>query len=584
MHPQIQALEILESYSGTNNQILYWKHKIFQENSKITKAQAEYILKYHAIPPKVAKRFVKIDPYFSDKIQSEKGLFGYPESIWVEKLLAESDKAFHIIGRLAEGYPLEFLWVPKCFIIRENKKTVQVDYSKYSVRPPLSHQPEAIEKLLVNDKFILADDQGLGKSMVATIASIESGAKKILIICPASLKINWKREIQLFCNKSIYIVDGTQWESGHKYYIINYDILKNFHEVEKDEEMLKTHIMDEGFDLMIVDECHMIQNSKTIRTKLVNDIAECTKRTWFLSGTPMTNRPINLYNLLKLVDAPVAYNWQTYIRRYCKAFQISVKDKTGKKRKVWITSGASNLEELRERIKPYFLRRLKSEVLDLPEKIITPVWLELKSKKYEDEMGEYLQWSENEGKGMSLSVHITKLMKVRMILSQEKIPYTCEVVDKLLDEEKKVIIFTNFTETLNRLAKYYGKKAVTLDGRTSKVNRQLAVDQFQENKKIRIFIANLRAGGVGHTLTEAEAVVMNDLSFVPSEHAQGEDRAYRIGTKNSVSIFYPVFENSIDYIVYKMLAEKKYVIDTVMGDNEFAEGFGMDLLAELSSL
>ena len=101
----------------------------------------------------------------------------------------------------------------------------------------------------------------------------------------------------------------------------------------------------------------------------------------------------------------------------------------------------------------------------------------------------------------------------------------------------------------------------------TKNDRQYSVDQFQENEKIKVFVGNIKAAGVGLTLTAAESVVFNDLSFLPSDHAQAEDRAYRYGQKNNVLVYYPLFENSIEGIIYDILNNKKQVISTVLGDN-----------------
>ena len=117
-----------------------------------------------------------------------------------------------------------------------------------------------------------------------------------------------------------------------------------------------------------------------------------------------------------------------------------------------------------------------------------------------------------------------------------------------------------------------------LDGTMSKSARQNSVDQFQENDKIKVFVGNLKAAGVGITLTEAEAVVMNDLSFVPSDHSQAEDRAYRYGQKNSGLVYYPVFENTIEITIYNILQKKKNIIDQVMGDGEYSESFASELV------
>ena len=115
----------------------------------------------------------------------------------------------------------------------------------------------------------------------------------------------------------------------------------------------------------------------------------------------------------------------------------------------------------------------------------------------------------------------------------------------------------------------------------SKDGRQQAVDRFQNDPKVKIFIGNIKAAGVGITLTAADVVIMNDLSFVPADHSQAEDRAYRYGQKNSVLVYYPVFENTIEMTVYNILQKKKSVIDQVMGDGEYSETFASELIKSI---
>jgi SWI/SNF-related matrix-associated actin-dependent regulator 1 of chromatin subfamily A len=238
------------------------------------------------------------------------------------------------------------------------------------------------------------------------------------------------------------------------------------------------------------------------------------------------------------------------------------------------------LEELRDRTSKQILRRLKEDVLDLPDKIITPIYLRLKSKDYEEMMGEYYDWYENKtDESSSLTVQFSKLMKVRKIIANEKIKHTIEVAENIIEQGKKVIIFTNFTDTLQILHQHFGKQSVYLDGSCTKPQRQYAVDQFQDNEKIKVFIGNLKAAGVGLTLTSAEVVIMNDLSFVPAEHSQAEDRAYRYGQKNNVLVYYPLFDNSIEGAIYDILNRKKQIINTVMGDG--LEESGGDTVEEI---
>lgn len=558
-----QAISILENYCGANNYIL--KLKTTMENNKKffpTRAQSEYIINYSTLSPKVAKKWVELDPYFAKKISQEKLYIKIPENVWVEKLLVEKDKSYHIWGKLFDEEPIHEFWLPKSALIKGTTVgKVDIDYSKYDKRPPLSHQKDAIEKLVGSKRFILADDMGLGKTTSTIIAALETDVKKILIICPASLKINWQREIENYTNRSVYICEGKNFSLEHDFVIVNYDIIKNFHNI-KDKE--NSQIIKSSFDLIIIDEAHYLQNTQAQRTKLINNFAKKTKYLWLLTGTPMTSRPINYYNLLNLIDSPVAQNWVAYVIRYCGGYQFRL----GNGKKVWNTNGAKNLEELRDRTSKQVLRRLKEEVLDLPEKIITPIYLRLKSKVYEELMGDYYDWYDNKkDESSSLTLQFSMLTKVRVTLAEEKINSTIEIAENIVDQGKKVIIFTNFTDSLNKIVEHFGKSAVYLDGSCSKSHRQDSVDKFQTDDKVKVFVGNLSAAGVGITLTAAEAVIMNDLSFVPSSHAQAEDRAYRYGQKSNVSVYYPIFENTIEGIIYDILQKKKNIFETVMGDN-----------------
>ena len=540
-----------------------------------TRTQADYIVNYFDTKPKVARKWVFLDTYFAKKFAQERYLFETPQKVYIEKLLVEKDKSYHIWGKFFEKDNLSEFWVPKSSLIKTHSvEKVEIDYSGYNHRPPLSHQKEAIEKLVGSKRFILADDMGLGKTTSTIIAALETGAKKILIICPASLKINWEREIANYSDRSCYIAEGKKFSTEHDFVIVNYDILKNFHDPKNKENSL---LVKSGFELVILDEAHMISNAQAQRTKIINNFVKDIKRVWLLTGTPMTSRPMNYYNLLNIIESPVAQNWMAYAIRYCQGYQFRAGN-----RKVWNVTGASNLEELRDRTSGQILRRLKEDVLDLPDKIITPVYLRTSSKEYKDLMGEYYEWLENKKEeSSSLTVQFSKLMKVRKVIANEKVKQTIEFAENIIEQGKKVIIFTNFTDTLQLIHNHFGKQSVYLDGSCNKVQRQHAVDQFQDNEKIKVFVGNLKAAGVGLTLTSAEVVIMNDLSFVPAEHAQAEDRAYRYGQKNNVLVYYPIFENTIEGVIYDILNTKKKIIGTVMGD-EVSES--VDVVEEILKL
>ena len=231
-------MDLLDTYSGANNYILYIKDKKnFNKKFYPTRSQSEYITTYFDIKPKVARKWVDLDAYFAKKFAEERHLLKTPEKVYIEKLLVEKEKSYHIWGKFFEEDVLSEFWVPKSSLIKTHIiDKVEIDYSKYDHRPPLSHQKEAIEKLVGSRRFILADDMGLGKTTSTIIAALETGSKKILIVCPASLKINWEREIANYSDRSVYIAEGKKFSSESDFVIINYDILKNFHDPKKKDE------------------------------------------------------------------------------------------------------------------------------------------------------------------------------------------------------------------------------------------------------------------------------------------------------------------------------------------------------------
>ena len=257
--PERRASLILEGYEGSNDYICQLKKKYENKKSyKLTRSQCDYIISFHEVEPKIAKKWVDLDPYFSKKMMDDKLLTRQPEKIYIEKLLVQKDKSYHILAKLFESEKLSEFWLPKGAIKKKEKQIEKINYDSYQHRPPLEHQKKAIECLVANDKFILADDMGLGKTTSTVIASIERKSKKTLIICPASLKINWKREIENYTDKTISIIEGKKWVDSD-YVILNYDILKNFHDPKKSNESI---ILSSEFDLVIMDEAHYIQNKK----------------------------------------------------------------------------------------------------------------------------------------------------------------------------------------------------------------------------------------------------------------------------------------------------------------------------------
>jgi SWI/SNF-related matrix-associated actin-dependent regulator 1 of chromatin subfamily A len=440
---------------------------------------------------------------------------------------------------------------------------------------------EAEDSLYVIDQYVVTHN-----TIMSVVASIESGSEKVLIVCPANAKINWFREINAYLpEEEISIIKSGHW-NPKRYTIINYDILKNFHTIidgrkTYKEHEINRHLDNEGFDLIILDEAHMVKNPSSNRAKIISQISKNIKRRWLLTGTPLANRPMDFYNLLKICDSPVTASWKQYAFRYCDGKKFRKKLKTGVYKDIWLTDGASNLEELHDRTKNLILRRKKDDHLDLPPKIVAPYYVEIDDmNEYHKAFDEYLEWAKSEGKRLGNGRHMVELIVLRKYLALEKTKQSIELAEQAIENGQKVIIFTNFTHSFDALMNHFGKLAVGHNGKMSGVQKQNSVDRFQNDENVMVFVGNLISAGTAITLTEAEVVIMNDLDFVPANHAQAEDRAHRIGSTSTTNVYYPIAVGTIDEMMFKILEKKRKIIDTVIGDDHVSMTIEDDLFGE----
>lgn len=597
------AITLLENYEGINPYLIRLKNE-FLKNKKLalTDNQSKYILENHEREPLYINRVIGITPYLGEELKKIDDLSFTPEKVLIEFILAETDKSFHIYGKLKQNQKeSKMYWLPKTQVTDDpyfEPFNVEVDFTKYNKilskygKTLYKHQEDGIKFLLSRNGCILADDMGLGKSMQSIIAALESGAEKILIVTTSSTKINWQREINVFCDDTT-IVDGKKWDSN-KFTIINFDILKNFHslppakklkEGEKEPIMIR-ELVNEKFDLCIVDEAHNLKNNDSIRGKIMVDV--CVKynipKVWLLTGTPVANRPMDFFNLLKIIKSPIANNWKHYAVRYCEGRKFFRTLKNGQRKQIWLTDGASNLEELANKTKNILLRRLKTDAVDMPDKIVTPMYHQLDKqgwKHYDQLWDEYVEMKKQLGKKTSeTQKDLVELILLRQFIANEAIPYTIEMVENAIEMGRKVIVFTSFTDELEAIANHFGKAAVKHNGPMSTIKKQAAVDQFQNNDKIKVFVGNIKSAGVGITLTEATVVIFNSFDWVPGNNEQAEDRAYRIGQNNDVNVYYQLFEDTISTRMWEMLRNKKDVISTIMGEKTITEDEITALLAE----
>ena len=576
--------DLLVTYEGNNPYINYMKKK-FQTEKKyfLTNSQSKYVKKYFNVEPKKLNKVIELTNYFSEELKNEHKLKITPKKIFVETLLAESDKAIHIICKLYKNQKdVKLIWIPKTQILDDihyEDIEVNIDFDKYSELDKrgwkaFNHQEDGIKFLLKNKKCILADDMGLGKTYQSIVAALECNAERVLIICPSSLKINWMREVQNFCD-DVSIISGNHW-SPSRFTIVNYDILKNFHTVaERNKEYedweLMRDIVEFNPDLLILDEAHYVKNHKSKRGAILKDLSKnfgC-ERVWLLTGTPIANRPMDYYNLLAIIDSPITNNWVHYAKTYCDGMRFK---KGG--RYIWVTKGASNLDELSAKTKRTILRRKKENVLDLPEKLITPVYLELENVDgYKNVWDEYLEQRKLDGKKGNPAKDLVEMTLLRTFIAMETVPYTIEKTEEALELNKKTIIFCNFNDEMDSFINHFGDKCVCVRGGMSDKQKQHAVDRFQEDDSCMVFVGQIKAAGVGLTLSKAEIVIMNSLDWVPGNHEQAEDRAYRIGQSETFNIYYMLMDDTIDTLVWNILNEKKKVIGTIMGEDDIINEF-----------
>jgi SWI/SNF-related matrix-associated actin-dependent regulator of chromatin subfamily A-like protein 1 len=428
-----------------------------------------------------------------------------------------------------------------------------------SIAPGLlyPHQADGVAFLISKGRAILGDDMGLGKTRQAIVGmQVAAPTGMILVVCPASLKLNWRREIKMVDPDAKIEVLGIANHQQHdpRWVIVNYDI------VAKNAERLHG-IPWSG---VILDEAHFIKNnsqrtSHCLKLLGVSNDARAAligpPQVYLLTGTPITNRPRDLFNLLRCVGHPSARSFLSFAKRYCDAY----KNDYG-----WVTTGASNLEELNLLMKEVMLRRKKDEVLELPEKIRSWVPISVDSAAARNAQRSFAEWFAGaDASRPNDKDFLARLTKLRVALHKAKHQAVEERIRDVIATDRKVIVFTAFTEGLKRHKAVFGEECVTLSGSDNAEQRMETVDRFQNDPEVRVAACNIIAGGVGITLTAASHVIFQDLDWVPANHLQAEDRAYRLGQTNRVTVEYMLADGTLDVFIASLLEAKLRLINTI---------------------
>jgi SWI/SNF-related matrix-associated actin-dependent regulator 1 of chromatin subfamily A len=443
------------------------------------------------------------------------------------------------------------------------------------------HQIEGVAFLLGRRRAILADDMGLGKTRQAIVSlrHLTPPGGPRLVVCPASVKRNWAREIEVVMpGASTLVIEGAApIPLTAEWVIVNYDILgRHFEDLRR-----------VPWTALVFDEAHYLKNHTSARSKLSRQLTDTAAATTpalavqLLTGTPLTSRPRDLFVLLQLAAHPLGRSFLSFAKRYCAA----EKGEYG-----WKTGGASNIEELTVQLHGIMLRRSKDDVLALPPKLRTWLPVEVPSgtgaravkKVFEllagkDSRPAQSREVEFRRRGKLLAF----LVEARQALAIAKAAATLDFVRGAIDQGEKVIVFSCFDIPIQKLAKEFGDAAIVVTGKTPTAMRQPLVDRFQNDPGARVFIANIIAGGTGLNLTAATQVVFNDLDWVPTNHWQAEDRAYRIGQTRTVNVTYFVARNTIDDFVHAVLETKAALVSAIVEGDALAPGAGGDVLDEL---
>ncbi len=450
----------------------------------------------------------------------------------------------------------------------------------------LPYQKAGIAFALDREGTIIGDDMGLGKTIQAIgVVNADTSIHSVLVICPASLKLNWRNEFRKWCSRRADITvfpDKTppiDDAADVGVAIANYDQLKKLPAV--------------SYDLVIVDEAHYAKNPKAQRTKHVHAICKMARRKILLSGTPIANRPVELWSLLQIVDperwdppgfskghpvgAGEGAGFFRFAKRYCDAKEV-----WHGRTKHWDFTGASNLPELQEKLRSTcMIRRLKSDVLkDLPPKRRRIVTLSTPVNEGEAAAFAALGLSYDDAiEALSRDrVTFTELSKARHDTALAKVPAVIDYVNEALETSDKVIVFAHHQDVIDELEKgLFGHGVVTITGATVQETRQRHKDEFQEGKA-RVIIGSIGAMGVGWTLTASSHVIFAEQSWVPSEMTQAEDRAHRIGQRNSVLVDILVADGSVDANMMQTVIAKQEVADLALDAETFDDVSGREMV------
>ncbi len=461
-----------------------------------------------------------------------------------------------------------------------------IDGDHYMLLEPYKYQLEGVQYALQHKRCIFGDQPGLGKTLQAICAVVKAHKEAskygetlpVLVICPASLKINWQREFKKFAGMNAIILDDSNRDTWHRFimmrnglgnplcdvFITNYESLKKFFVTEIREHVkltMRSIVFDERIKLfksVIIDESHKCKSPKTQQSKFVEGICKGKRWVFELTGTPVVNNNTDLIQQLRILDRLEEFGgYKKFVARYCDGPKQS-----------------SNMKELNWRLwHCCFFRREKKAVLSqLPDKSRQYIECDITNRSEyeaaEKDVIKYLRTFKNaddEKIQRTMRGQIMVQMGIlKQVAARGKIKAVSDFVHDVIDGGEKLILFAYLKEVVDALKGEF-PDAVTVTGSDNVREKQRAVDMFQNDPDCKLIILNYKSGGTGLTLTAASRVAFIEFPWTYSDCEQAEDRAHRNGQKNNVNCYYFLGIKTIDRYMYKVIQTKKDIANEVTG-------------------
>ena len=433
---------------------------------------------------------------------------------------------------------------------------------------PYPYQIEGILYGLRHKRLIIGDEPGLGKTLQSIGIADCAGAYPCLVICPASLKINWQREFEKFTDKKALILDDstrTTWPyllrmGMYQVAIVNYESLRKYFVWDirvHGSFRLKDVVFCPEINLfrsVIIDESHRVKDTTTQQSIFAKGITTSKSYIILLSGTPVVNRPADLIAQLSIMERLGQFGGRSqFLARY------GDKD--------------SDLSELSRRLyDTCMIRREKKNVLkDLPDKTRVDLYVEISNRdEYtlaENDLRRYLEeytaCTDTEIRRKMRMKALVKFMTLRSLSARGKVRQAVDFIRTHLAGGHPLVVFCSLHEIVDALKKQF-PDAVTITGRDSQGEKQAAVDSFQAGHA-RLAICSIKAAGVGLTLTASSSVAFIEFPWTYADCCQCEDRCHRIGQKENVTCYYLLGQHTIDHKLYRIIHEKKTIANQIMG-------------------